>query len=415
MFIFKISFRNLTRHKKRNFVIASIIAIAVFLYLISDSLVVGLEDLSYTNVIELQTGHIQLAGQHYWENKEDFDLDHLTVFSPSRLKKVNQIDQVIAISPEFRFQAKLNNGIDEIPIIGKGIDPEQFQAVLTVNDYLREGKMITTGENQALIGASLAQLMDFSLHDYLTLLIKTDTGTYNTIDAEIVGIIDSPHPEVNSNTVFVPLDIAQKAHNVDDAMTLVKLKLTHRSKTDEIVQQINQNIRKESDPWQAYSWMEAAETVIAMNRAQKGENAVILGIFLLIGIIGIINTVILSALERTREIGMMKAMGMREWEIVMTFVLESGGIGLLGGFMGSALGAIGVALQTRYGYNMVGMLDEQTINDYGLPVMGRIYGGWNPQTFLFIFLLVIIIAMIAGFFPALWASRKDPVKAIYHR
>jgi putative ABC transport system permease protein len=135
-------------------------------------------------------------------------------------------------------------------------------------------------------------------------------------------------------------------------------------------------------------------------------------IILLIAAIAIINTVILAALERMEEIGMMKAMGLQTKEVIYTFVLESTGIGILGGICGLLLGLAGVGLFTIVGVDFSAIID---MTPYGIPVVGKIYGVWNPASFVTVFAFGVIVSLFASILPAYWAADKDPVKAIYSR
>ena len=138
-----------------------------------------------------------------------------------------------------------------------------------------------------------------------------------------------------------------------------------------------------------------------------------MSVVLLIGMIGIVNNVILSALERTSEIGMMKALGMGEWEIVFVFMAEATGIGILGGLMGCLLGFIRVNWLVNNGLDFARIMGEDLDwSEYGVPVLERIYGVWN---YPYIFLLGVIVAILSSIAPSYWAAHKDPVEAIYQR
>jgi len=191
------------------------------------------------------------------------------------------------------------------------------------------------------------------------------------------------------------------------------IKTIKGEKIDPIIEEINQNFQKKNLSIKAYSWRESAKTVIAVGAAQEAETAIVLTVILMIGMIGIINNVILSALERTREIGMMKALGMREWEIVSVFMVEATGLGIIGGLAGCLLGAIGVGCMVKFGYDLSYIGGDMSL--YGIPVIDKIYGVWNLPSFVFIFFLGLIFALFSSMIPAYWAAHKDPVKAIYHR
>jgi putative ABC transport system permease protein len=253
--------------------------------------------------------------------------------------------------------------------------------------------------------------MDLKIDDYITLLVRTKDDTFNTIDVEIMGLLHSPHPMVNGGIVFVALDIAQQALNVGNSVSMITLKLAQRNEKN-IAEILNQNFQRKGLNLKPHSWRESAETIIALSTAKKGGISIILSIVLLIGIAGIVNNVILSALERTEEIGMMKALGMREMEIVLVFMVEATGIGIIGSLVGCLFGAVGVGWLVKYGFD-IGYIGDTT--QYGIPILDKIYGVWNLSSFGFLFILGVTVALLSSIAPALWAARKDPVKAIYHR
>lgn len=411
MFAIKLGLRNLTRQKRRNLITAMVIAYAFFAYLFMDSMMNGMEEMSFKNIRDLETGNIQIVHPDYWEEREELPLENLVYLDQDVEESLKNINGLSGISPELRFVANLNNGIDEFPVLGLGIDLDRYQEVFTTGEYLVDGSMFSLGENKAVLGEKTAQLMDLKINDYITLLVRTKEDTFNTIDVEIVGLVNTTNPMVNSGTVFVPIDIAQKALNVENRVSLIAIKV-NSGYEESVTETLNQNFKRKDLNLKAYSWRESAETVIALSMAKKVGIGVILLVILLIGVIGIINNVILSALERTEEIGMMKVLGMKEVEIVSVFMVEATGIGIMGGLIGCLLGAIGVGWLIKYGFDLSYAGDMTT---YGIPILNKIYGVWNFSAFGFLFILGIIVALFSSIVPALWAARKDPVKAIYHR
>ena len=413
MFSIKLGLKNLTRQKRRNGITILVIAFAFFIYLFLDSVMGGMEELSFNNIINFETGNIQVAYPQYWEEREELPLENLIYLNQDIEESIKNIDGLLATSPELRFTASLNNGIDEIAVIGLGIVPERYNEVYTTQQYLVAGSMFASGESKAVIGERLAELMDLKVNDYITLLIRTKEETFNTIDLEIGGLLNTPHPVINNGIVFVPLDIAQQALNVENGISMITIRTNKEKEIIPIIDNINQIFQKKNINIKAYSWRESAKTVIAMSAAQGAETTVVLTVILMIGMIGIINNVILSALERTREIGMMKALGMREWEIVLVFMIEACGVGIIGGLAGCLLGAAGVGWMVKYGYDLSYIGGDMSL--YGIPIIDRIYGVWNLSSFVFIFFFGIVIALFSSIAPAYWAAHKDPVKAIYHR
>jgi len=413
MFSIKLGFKNLTRHKRRNFITILVIAFAFFIYLFIGSIMEGMTEISFNNIKNYDTGSIQLAHPAYWEDKDKLPLENLIYLNQDVEESIKNMDGVLGVSPELRFKANLNNGIDEIAVIGLGISIEQYNQVFATQNHVIEGSMFTPGESKAVIGVSLAELMDLKVNDYITLLVRTKEDTFNTIDLEIAGLLHTPNPLINNGIVFVPLKIARQALNVENGISMMAVKIKKEKEINQTIDNINQIFQEKNMNINAYSWKESAKTVITIAAAGDIETAVMLTIILTIGMVGIINNVILSALERTREIGMMKALGMREWEIVLVFMVEATGIGILGGLAGCLLGAAGVGWIVKYGYDLSYIGGDMSL--YGVPVIDRIYGIWNFSSFVFVFFFGIIVALFSSIGPAYWAAHKDPVKAIYHR
>jgi putative ABC transport system permease protein len=412
VFSLKLGLKNLTRQKRRNIITIFVIAFSFFGYLFMDSIMGGMEEMSFSNIKNYDTGNIQVMHPKYWEDREKLPLENLIYLNQDTIDSIKNMDGVIGVSPELRFQANLNNGIDETVVLGLGISPEQYSEVFATQNYIFEGSMFAPGESKAVIGVKLAELMDLKVNDYITLLVRTKEDTFNTIDVEISGLLNSPNPMINNGIVFVPLDIAQQALNIGNGVSLFALK-TASGNEDKITKALMNIFKEKNLDLKAYSWRESAASVIALSAAKKGGAATILSVVLLIGMIGIVNNVILSALERTGEIGMMKALGMREWEIVFVFMVEATGIGILGGLAGCLIGFAGIGYMAKYGFDLSYMGGD--MSEFGIPILDKIYGTWNIPAFGFLFILSVMVALLSSIMPAYWAAHKDPVKAIYHR
>jgi putative ABC transport system permease protein len=412
VFSFKLGLKNLTRQKRRNIITIMVIAFAFFGYLFMDSVMGGMEEMSFSNIKNYDTGNIQVVHPEYWKDREKLPLENLIYLNQDLEESIKNTDGLLGVSPELRFKANLNNGIDEVAVLGLGIFPEQYNEVFDSQNYIFEGSMFAPGESKAVIGVKLAELMDLKVNDYITLLVRTKEETFNTIDVEISGLLNAPNPMINNGIVFIPLDIAQQALNVGNEVSLLAMK-TASGDEDKITRALMDGFKNKNLDLKAYSWRESAESVIALSTAKKSGAGTILSVVLLIGMIGIINNVILSALERTGEIGMMKALGMREWEIVFVFMVEATGIGILGGLAGCLIGFAGVGLMAKYGFDLSYMGGD--MSEFGIPILDKIYGTWNYPAFSFLFILSVIVALLSSIVPAYWAAHKDPVKAIYHR
>ncbi len=412
MFLTKLAIKNLARHRNRTLITAIIIAFAIFFYILLDSLVGGMTEMSYQTIIDYESGHLQVVNEAYWEEEEKLPLENLFSNDTRMMAAIEKIGSYLASSPELNFQARLNNGGDELPVIGKGIVPGDFSKVFALEDQLVEGSMFASGEHRVVLGKRLAELMELQVGDYITLLVKDKNETFNTIEAEIGGLVHTSNPNVNQNLVYLPLDLAQKALNVENNVSKIIIRLKNKNQAPALAVELEKELAGNDGNLRVYSWNELEAMSFA--EAQKIENQVILSIILSIAAIAIVNTLILAALERREEIGMMKAMGLQNIEVVYTFVLESVGIGVLGGMIGMALGFVGVWIMVANGVDFEAMYGMD-LSSFGMPVIGKVYGIWNPAAFIKVIAFGIIVSFLASIFPAYQAADKDPVQTIYHR
>src|SRR6056297_3824186 len=412
MFLVKLSLKNLWRHKRRTLITAAIIAWAIFFYITFDSMLIGMNDMVFQNIIDYEYGHVQVSDPNYWEEKEELPLENMIINNEELNQKLTEIEGYRDHAPQLNFQVRLNDGVKETPVMGRGIEPDKTFSVLNYEDYIVEGEMFQMGENKTVIGKRLAEIMKLGLGDYVTLLTRTENDTFNTIDAEISGIINTPNPNINQNIVFVPLDVAQDTLNVDNKVTHYIMRLNTQNFNNSIISNFQSELNDFNSNLSVYSWKDLDE--VSITKAKQSGNALILIIVLTIAAIGIINIVILSALERMEEIGMMKALGLKEKEIIFTFVVESTGIGILGGIFGVILGAASVYYFSNFGIDFSLFVDID-MSTFGIPIVSEIYGVWNPWTFVYMFFFAIFGSMLASILPARWAAKKDPVDAIYRR
>ncbi len=412
MYLIRIAWRNLWRRKRRTFVTAGVLALAVFIFLLMDSLMGGMGDISYNNIIDFESAHLEIGLEEYFDAEEDTNrLRQAFPVEDSLINNIEGIDGYENHVQALDFQANISSGRDEFPLRVRAVEPDRYRQVFNTDEYITDGQFINPGDEGLVIGDRLSRLLEISVGDYFTLLFRDTTGSFNTIDGEIQGIVSTPHPDMNLGVVLYDIDQARQWTGVEEnASTRIFVRIDNRDRAAGIISDLTDRLE---GGLMARSWEASAEMMIAMETVGQIENYVILGLILLIGAVGIVNVIILSALERVEEIGMMKAMGLKEKEIVRIFSYEATGIGLIGSSLGCLIAGIVNYFFTRYGVAMDAIITEDTT--YGIPILGRLYGSWNLNAFIFIFIFGIIVAMIASIPPAYWAARKDPIKAIYHR
>ena len=147
-----------------------------------------------------------------------------------------------------------------------------------------------------------------------------------------------------------------------------------------------------------------------LTRAKRASGFIIMGIILMIAVVGIFNTVFMSVYERIREIGVLRAHGMKPRDISIMFMLEGVITGLLGSVLGVALGSLLNMQLVTAGIPMEKLGGSVATASYG--VAGTVYGEWNIPAMAVVFLLGIAVATLAGIIPARRASKIQVTEAL---
>ena len=317
-------------------------------------------------------------------------------------EKIAKLPGVKAVTPRLLFPASLINGEDELPIIGVGVEPILDRNVFKLTKYVR-GRWIHKGETSVVLGKRAADLLQLKLGDSVTIRTQTKTNTFQALDLTIVGLIDSSDPVINESQMFVPLDTAEQMLGTGQAVSVVVVKTVNLDSLDQVIVQA-QKMQFPGFQFRIKPWQEAADAVIASVQMKRIFVYVLLFLVAMIAIIGVVNSILLATLERNREIGILKAMGMTESEITRLFAFEAIGLGLFGGLIGTALGMVtnlymvnvGLDIAKIYGQNFSFSVD-------------KIYGVWDWNTIILAFGTGLVISFLAGWLPARKAAKVDSV------
>ena len=305
------------------------------------------------------------------------------------------------------MRSQTTDGVDQYPAVGIAINPKDDQSVFLLKQAVEKGEYFEENHEEAmLLGEGLAEDFGVDVGDYLTILTRTKYDTYQAIDLRIKGLLRTEDPKIDWAAVVIPLGLGQESLDMGKSVTEIDIKLKDPAK----LQEFRDMLAKEIPAMEIATWKDLAADVIAIAQAKRGGTSFILFSVFLVALIGISNTILLAAFERTREIGMMAAMGMRRGQIVRLFVLEGAMIGVLGSITGCLLGILLNIPFVKYGINWGFMMRD--IGDIGYRITGVSRGIWNPTMIVVAFIAGIVISALTSIYPARVASRMEPTEAL---
>jgi ABC-type lipoprotein release transport system permease subunit len=367
---------------------------------------------SENNLKKVETAHIKIFAKGYWKEHEKEPLKFLIKDYSYISNKLSEIKEIKGITGRISFQAKVYSGKSEMPCIGYGIEFKGGdQKVFKLSDSIAKGTWLKDGEN-ALMGIDFAKLFDVEPSSNLTIEFKDKNGIYDAIQAEVSGIFETGHPDIDSGALYLPLDVIQERLDMKGMVTEIAIVLKSEKKMNafrEKLVHILKEDKKIKEKLEVLTWREQAAAFLAFQEQDLKGNYVTIFILLIIVVAGIMNTMLMSVLERVREIGALMAMGMKSSMVRIMFLLEGAIIGLIGSILGMFIGFIFMIFYSKNGINLASMYGEQDMIYY---VKDYIYGNVRFAPFLYALLIGVFFAILASYLPARNASKLKPVVAL---
>jgi ABC-type lipoprotein release transport system permease subunit len=400
MQLFKMAFRDLGRNRRRSFFSALAVGMGLALLMLMAAVIQGEMGGAIEQAIRLQSGHIQLRMPSYDENKSSLKWDDLVANPDQIANQVAALDQVESATPRLFASGFISTGNESTGVSVYGIDP-----LSAANDPYREGVIsgsyLTADDREGvLIGKPIANRLHLNAGDSIDLSVNTSNGTVDEQTFTVRGIYSTNTYGFDSTTILLPLAKAQAiTQTVNHASTIFVL-LKDTSYTDSVVKALNVSNLK------VLTWTDLNSLIVDWESTAQSYIAIFYMIVLAISASVIINTLIMSVYERTREIGILSAIGMRGNRIMMLFLVESSLLAIGGVIMGLILGLIATAFFNVHGFYIGNM------GITGILITDTIYAKLTLNDTISLTIATFIVTMLAGLYPAIMASRLQPVEAL---
>jgi ABC-type lipoprotein release transport system permease subunit len=398
--IFKMAYRDLLRNKRRSFFSSLALGIGLALLLLMAAVISGEMRYSMETAVKLQSGHIQVQAMDYDEVKNSLAYEDLIADPDNIAEKIASLTQVAVATPRLLASGIIANGKDTNGVRLMGIDTlstanEPFQKEILSGEFL-------TPEDRSgiMIGEALARKMNLKTGDTVNLMANTSNGDVDQQLFIIRGVYTTRTPAFDDNTVLIPITKAQSLTKTEGRASLIYV-LLHDADQVEMVSKALQ-----SDQLQIVTYLEMNDMILQMEEFSHSYMIVIYLIVLAITATVIVNTLIMSVFERTREIGILSAIGMKGLRIMSMFFVESGFLAIGGIILGMILGGLLVYYASTVGFYFgdVGATD--------LMIGERIYAYLTFKDAFTLTILTFIVAIFAALYPAIMAARLEPVEAM---
>jgi ABC-type lipoprotein release transport system permease subunit len=404
--LLRLAWRNLWRHSRRTWLTASAIAFSAMLLVFMITLQLGSYDMMIDTTLRVYTGQMQVQRLGYKDKRQMRTTVPDAVRLAERLRVATGLDAVAARAQGFALVSSAERSYG-VPVIG--VQPEFERGVSTLPHLVKAGRYLSDSRAQELVlGSALARNLKLSLGDELTLLGSAKDGSVAATVLPVVGFFESGNPELDRRLVMMPLAVFQEVFAMgDDAHTIVITGPSYES-----IPLTNAKVRAliaDQPELTVLDWDELVPGVKQLIQTDMVQNWITYIALIVIVTLSIMNTFLMNVLERTREFGIMLALGASPARLATLVMLESVFLTLLGLAIGIIVGG-GIAVYYHFaGFSFPGM--EEIYAQFGLP--GVIHPKLSFASFTLGPAVIFVFTVLAALNPALRIRKLQPVEAIH--
>lgn len=396
-----LAWRNLWRYPRRTAIIFLAIAFGIWSMLSMSAFMRGMMEQYVNNAIENLVGHIQIHAPGY---HDDPVIEYSMLPPNDQLLGELNGDAIKGWAARVRVPAAVSSERESMGITLVGIDPAQELGVSFIGEAVTEGRFLDSVDDQGIIlGRKLVERLETRLGKRVVLMSQNPDNEIAERGFRVVGIFDAKMENTETQFVFIGRRVAQQMLGMSDKISELCLVSQDRDELEHLVR----DLRKASPYLDVQSWQTVSPLVMVMVSVFEGFLLIwFLVVFIAVGF-GLVNTLLMAVFERTRELGLVQALGMKPRWIVGQVLFESLFLLAISLVVGNLMSGITLLLaadgldfsQWAAGYEMVGL-------------SSLIYPVLSTADIVTANVMIIGLGLIASFYPAWRAARYVPVEAI---
>ncbi len=407
--LLSLAWRNLWRSKLRSAVIIAAMAVGMIGGIVTDGMMTGMTDQRVDAAIANELSNIQIQNPQFLLNNE---IKYLIPGSDTIAKKIRGYREVKGVSSRLECQAMASSanaggGVTVLGVVpGNEVDVSDIHKHIIKGSYLDDKQRIP-----AVIGKKLAGKLDLNINDKIIITLADTSGTITSGAFIIVGIFKTSNDIFDVANVFVrKKDLAQLTGLAPQASHRIAIRLKNNAGTEAVISKIKNDFKEliNGKLITVRGWYEISPLLRSMVEMMNMFSFIFMIIILVALAFAIVNTMVMSIMERTREIGMLIALGLNKRRTFTLIMFETLLLSLTGALAGLAVSLLIVHHYAVNGFDL-GALGEG-LNSIGYSAI--IYFRVNTGFYLVTMIMVIFTALVSTISPALRALKLQPATAI---
>ena len=406
--LLSMAWRNIWRSPWRSGVVVGAMALGVWAGIFMMGLAQGVNDTRTANALDDYIGHAQITDSSFIDNQE---VQAIIADPHSWTAALDAHPEVESWSERLLITAVMQSGAASAPVQVLAVDPEREAQVFKAPRRMHEGAFDSTG---ITLGLKLAEQLGAGLGDRVVLTFQDLRGEIHSSLYQVSGIYDGISNLVEGIQVYVPLtELAPELLGTSDSLSqpMVAHQIHFRVRNlDSLDQTVGELTAAVANPGSSVlrTWRAISPDLRYADEVLAQSLLLFMAVILFAMAFGILNTMLMAILERTRELGMLMAIGMTRRKVFRLVVLETLLLSFAGLPLGLLLGHLTIAVTSRTGISLTGV--EKGMAELGL--QSTIYPVPVPEYFLPVALLVAVLGLLSSLYPARKALKLNPIESM---
>lgn len=464
------AWRNIWRNRRRTLITAASVFFALLLALVMRAVQIGSYDMMIQTALESYSGYLQIQHPDY---KEDKSLDNIFTVNQELIQQLESKPEITAVVQRLEGFALSSSGDQTKPAMLIGITPEEESKLTQLNNKLVKHRItqeaidnlknqnlpedllsrivnkkdrayanttklateleldeneiatyaekihkateftcryINSNDSGVLVGYGLAQYLNLELGDTIVLISQGYQGNSAAGKYPVVGFIKFPVPQFDRGVIYMPLNMAQEYFSAQGMISSIVLNLADKSEASilslekEIAEMPTLNGNK------VYAWQKLNRELVQQIESDKSSSYLMIGILYLVVAFGIFGTVLMMTAERKREFGVMMAVGMQKWKMVVVVFIEITIIGIMG-IIAAILSAIPII--SWFKVHPIHYTGDMAMAIEGFGMEPILPFAFDPAFFVQQSIVVLILILLASLYPLYGIIRLSAMKALH--
>ena len=405
MLSLRMAWRNLWRHKRRTWLTASAMIFSNVLLVFMISLQFGSYQMMISNTLQALSGNLQVQADGY---NDDPKIRNSIASVGSLARRIGEELPGADVAARASGFALVSSEQRSFGIQVIGVQPEPEARVSILPGLTREGRYLEDpAAAEIVIGKVMARNLKVSVGDELTLLGSGRDGSFAAGVVTVAGIFETGMPDMDRSIAEVGLDYFQETFAMGDHGHTVVVALDQLDQTRSAVLSAEQVIA-ERDDLTVLDWEALNPGLKQAIQADFSSAWFMYGVLIVLVAFSVLNTQLMSVLERTREFGVITALGIRPRKLASLVMLETALMAVVGLAIGLLLGSLLALYFNHYGFAYPGM--EELAERYNMA--GRVYPSVSVLSLMLGPSVVFLFCLLASVYPALRLFRLQPVEAM---